>query len=151
MPTFSTKRRVPFTASEMYAVVADIERYPEFLPMCTGLKVTSRKTTESGEELVARMSVGYKSINEAFTTRVRLEPKIPSVNVSYVNGPFKHLENRWRFFDAPGGSEIDFYITYAFKSAMLGMLVGAAFDSAFRKFTDAFEARARIVYAKPGA
>ena len=133
----------------MYAVVADIERYPEFLPMCTGLRITSRSAIPDGEELVARMSVGYKSINEAFTTRIRLAPNQPAVDVTYVDGPFQYLENRWRFIAVPGGSEIDFFITYAFKSPLLGMLVGAAFDSAFRKFTEAFEARARTVYGAP--
>jgi coenzyme Q-binding protein COQ10 len=134
----------------MYALVADIERYPEFLPMCTGLRVTSRTAKDDGEELVATMSVGYKAIRESFTTRVNLKPALPGVDVAYLNGPFSHLDNRWRFIDLPeGGSEIDFYITYAFRSAMLGALVGAIFDQAFRKFAEAFEDRARVVYGAP--
>ena len=147
MPTFETKRTVPFTAQQMYAVVSDIERYPEFLPMCTALRVTSRQATADGTLLVATMSVGYKAIRESFTTRVTLTPSVPRVDVSYLNGPFSHLTNRWLFVDAgPGQSEIDFYITYQFRSAMLGALVGAVFDQAFRRFTEAFESRARLVY-----
>ncbi|MEQ1717508.1 MAG: SRPBCC family protein, partial [Hyphomicrobium sp.] len=147
MPTFATKRPVPFTAAQMYALVADVERYPEFLPMCTGLRVTSRAPSASGEELIATMSVGYKSIRETFTTRVDLQPGLPGVDVAYLNGPFSHLDNRWRFINTPGGgSEIDFYINYAFRSALLGALVGSVFEQAFRKFAVAFEERARAVY-----
>ena len=151
MPTFATRRIVPFSARQMFDLVADIERYPEFLPMCTGLRVISRKPTRQGEELVARMSVGYKAIRESFTTRVTLVPDDMRVDVAYLDGPFSHLENRWRFVDLTQGSEIDFYITYQFRSAMLGMVVGAVFDQAFRKFAEAFETRAGHVYGMPGA
>lgn len=147
MPTFETRRIVPFTAQQMYAVVADVERYPEFLPMCSGLRVTARQDTADGQLIVATMSVGYKALRESFTTRVVLSPALPRIDVAYLNGPFSHLTNRWLFVDKePGRSEIDFYITYQFKSAVLGTLVGAVFDQAFRKFSDAFEARARNVY-----
>ena len=149
MPSFSTKRRVPFTAAQMYALVADIERYPEFLPMCTGLAVSSRVTVPGGEDLVASMSVGYKSISETFTTRVRLRPQRLKVEANYVDGPFKRLEIQWHFVDVSRGSDVEFFIDYEFKSAMLGLLVGQVFDQAFRKFTDAFEQRARMVYGAP--
>lgn len=151
MPTFATRRIVPFSARQMFDLVADIERYPEFLPMCTGLRVISRKPTPQGEELVARMSVGYKAIRESFTTRVTLVLDDMRVDVAYLDGPFSHLENRWRFVDLTQGSEIDFYITYQFRSTMLGMVVGAVFDQAFRKFAEAFETRAGHVYGMPGA
>ena len=131
----------------MYALVADVERYPEFLPMCTGLTVETRSPAAEGEDLTARMSVGYKAISESFMTRVELRPGVPLVDVSYLDGPFKRLENRWRFIDQPGGGAIvDFFITYEFKSAMLGLLAGSVFDQAFRKFAEAFEDRARVVY-----
>jgi coenzyme Q-binding protein COQ10 len=147
---FHTQRPVPFSAAQMYALVAGVERYPEFLPMCTGLTVLSRKPAAGGEELVATMSVGYKAIRESFTTRVRLQPDLPRVDVAFLNGPFSHLENRWRFIDREsGGSDIDFYITYQFRSAMLGMLMGAMFEQAFRRFSEAFEERARKVYGTP--
>jgi coenzyme Q-binding protein COQ10 len=156
MPSFSTKRRVPFTAAQMYALVADVERYPEFLPMCTGLTVSSRTPVPDGEDLIASMSVGYKAIAETFTTSVRLRPAALKVEANYLDGPFKRLENRWQFKDVPvsdapatdnkGGCDVDFFIDYEFKSVMLGLLVGQVFDQAFRKFTDAFEQRARKVY-----
>jgi len=154
MPTFETTRRVPFSAAEMYALVADVERYPEFLPLCTGLSVTSRRALPEGEELIATMSVGYKAIRERFTTRVVLLPRLPRVDVSYLDGPFAHLDNRWTFADIASdsargpASEVRFYIDYRFKSATLGLLMGALFDQAFRKFAEAFEARARKVYAR---
>ena len=147
MPSFSTKRSVAFTAAQMYAVVADVARYPEFLPLCTGLTVLSRDTSPEGEALKAQMSIGYKTIAESFTTRVELRPADNRINVSYLDGPFKRLNNRWRFIDlAEGKSEIDFYIDYEFRSAILAVLMGAMFDSAFRKFSEAFEARARKIY-----
>ena len=157
MPSFSTKRRVPFTALQMYALVADVECYPQFLPMCTGLTVLSRAPAADGEDLVARMSVGYKSIAESFTTSVGLRPSALQVNAQYLDGPFKRLENRWNFIDAPvssaGGakraSDVDFFIDYDFKSPMLALLVGGVFEQAFRKFSEAFELRARQVYGDP--
>jgi coenzyme Q-binding protein COQ10 len=152
VPTFSTKRNVPFSARQMFDLVADVERYPEFLPMCTGLRLISRtQTPNGGTELVARMSVGYKAIRESFTTRVTLVPDDLHIDVAYLDGPFSHLENRWRFVDLAQGSEIDFYITYQFRSTMLGMVVGAVFDQAFRKFAEAFETRAGEVYGTPAA
>ncbi len=152
MPTFTTERRVPFSAEQMYALVADVERYPEFLPLCTGLTVTSRSTVGTDETLIAKMSVGYKSIKENFTTNVTLHPAENRIEVRYLDGPFRHLENRWRFVDvsgAPSQSIVDFYITYEFKSALLGVMVGAMFEQAFRKFAEAFEQRAGVVYGRP--
>ena len=146
MPQFQTRRRVAFTPEQMYALVADIEKYPEFLPLCEALTVRSRQGNGDGEVLVADMHVGYGAIHERFTTRVTLDPETPHVLAEYVDGPFRHLENRWKFLPAPGGCEVDFFISYEFKNFMLQMLVGAMFDQAFRKFTDAFEDRARAIY-----
>ncbi len=131
----------------MFALVADIEKYPEFLPLCTGLTVLSRQQTTAGEELTARMSIGYKSIAESFTTRVVIDTPDRRIDVSYLDGPFKRLENRWKFLDDPSGSMVDFYIDYEFRSKLLGALMGAMFDQAFRRFTQAFEERAAQVYA----
>lgn len=152
LPTFDTTRRVPFTPSQMYALVADVERYPEFLPLCEGLQVRSRETGPDGRPvIVATMEVGYKAIRERFTTRVVLDPQAPGVVVSYLDGPFHHLENRWRFTPLAGGREceIGFWLDYKFKSPLLGILMGAMFDKAFRKFSEAFELRAREIYGPP--
>jgi coenzyme Q-binding protein COQ10 len=108
--------------------------------------VRSRTPAPHGQILTADMSVGYKQFRETFTTRVALHPAEPRILVEYIDGPFKRLENRWGFLPAPGGSDVDFYIDYEFRSVMLGLLVGAMFDAAFRKFAEAFEARARVVY-----
>ena len=152
MPSFATKRNVGFTAAQMYGVVADIERYPEFLPLCTGLRVLSRsqKADAGGEELTARMSVGYKAIAESFTTRVVLKPVQPAIDVNYLDGPFKRLVNHWKFHDTgERRSEIDFYIDYEFRSAFLAVVMGSMFEQAFRRFSQAFEERARKIYG-PG-
>lgn len=146
MPSFKTHRRVPYSPKEMFDVVADVERYPEFLPLCEGLTVLSRTATANGSVLVARMTVGYRAIREAFMTRVTLEPALPAILVEYLDGPFSHLENRWQFLPAPEGCEIDFFIDYQFRSAMLALIVGAAFDQAVRHYAEAFEVRARALY-----
>lgn len=151
MPTFDTVRRVAFTPQQMYALVADVERYPEFLPLCAGLTVRSREAAGGKQIVVAVMEIGYQAIRERFTTRVELVPAEPSVFVSYLDGPFHHLENLWRFLPANEGQSCDvgFWIDYQFKSPMLGLLMGAMFDKAFGKFQDAFEQRARTVYGAP--
>lgn len=150
MARFETTRRVPFSAAQMFDVVADVEKYPEFVPMCENLKITSRNDDGVTTHLVATMGIGYKAIRESFTTRVVLSPKAapPMIDVAYLDGPFHHLDNRWRFIDRDRGSDIHFYIDYAFRSAMLGLVMGAVFDKAFRKFAEAFEERARVVYGK---
>lgn len=149
MPTFTTRRRVPYSPRQMYDLVADVEKYPQFLPLTEALRVRSREQAGPPEIFTADMTVGYKAIRETFLTRVSLYPDIPKVEARYIDGPFRHLENRWQFHASPGGCEIDFFIDYEFKSRMLGVLVGAMFDQAFRKFAEAFEARARVVYGQP--
>lgn len=151
MPAFQTLRRVAFTPRQMFDLVADIERYPEFVPMCESLAVLSRADRDDGSVLVATMTVGYKAIRESFASRVTLWPAEPRVLVEYLDGPFRRLENRWRFLPAPGGCDIDFYIDYEFRSPLLGLLMGALLDKAFRRFTAAFEERARTVYGSSPA
>jgi coenzyme Q-binding protein COQ10 len=146
MPSFSTQRHVRFSAAQMYALVADIEQYPQFLPLCTGLTILSRRPQGEAEELTARMSVGYKSISESFTTRIVTKPAERHIDVSYLDGPFKRLENRWLFIDDASGSVVDFFIDYEFRSKLLGALMGSMFDQAFRRFTQAFEERAAKIY-----
>lgn len=140
------RRCVAFTPRQMFDLVADVEKYPEFLPLCEGLTVHSREDCGSKLHLVATMEVGYKAIREAFTTNVEVIPDDLAIDVTYQDGPFRYLVNRWRFYPANSGCEVHFFIDYAFRSAMLGMVVGAVFDRAFRKFSDAFEERARQVY-----
>ena len=146
MPSFATKRRVPYTPDQMFDLVADVERYPQFLPLCESLRLRSREVNADRTILVATMVAGYHAIRESFTTRVTLMPGEHRVLVEYLDGPFRRLENRWLMRPVAGGCEVDFFIEYELKSLMLGLLVGAVFDKAFRRFADAFEARARQVY-----
>ncbi|PSC06354.1 ubiquinone-binding protein [Alsobacter soli] len=147
MPSFRTTRRVKHTPADMFDLVADVEKYPLFLPLCEGLKVRRRSQSGEGVEvLVADMTVGYKAIHETFTSRVTLDRPRLKILVEYVDGPFRHLENRWSFQADPAGCVIEFYINYEFRSRTLGLLMGAMFERAFRKFAEAFEERANVVY-----
>lgn len=132
----------------MFALVSDVEKYPQFLPMCEALSVRSRKEKEGKTLLIADMSVGYKLIRETFTSQVLLKPEENIIDVKYVDGPFRYLDNRWTFKPVGDGSECDveFFIDYEFKSKMLGMVMGSMFDLAFRKFSEAFEKRADAIY-----
>jgi coenzyme Q-binding protein COQ10 len=147
MPKFETRRPVKHAPDRMYALVADIERYPEFVPLCEALSIQSRKERDGKELLIANMSVGYKAIRETFTTQVLLKPDERAIDVKYIEGPFKYLDNRWRFEEtSDGGCIVHFFIDYEFKSRILGALMGSMFDRAFRMFTEAFEARADKIY-----
>ncbi|GAJ95957.1 type II toxin-antitoxin system RatA family toxin [Agrobacterium rhizogenes] len=147
MPQFETHRPVPHTPDQMFDLVADVERYPEFLPLCDALVIRNRKERDGKVLLVADMTVGYKAIRETFTTQVLLNKAERAIDVKYIDGPFKYLDNRWRFQPTDNGSVIDFFIDYEFKSRILGALMGSMFDRAFRMFTDAFETRAGKIYA----
>ena len=148
MPQYSTKRRVRHAATEMFDLVADVERYPEFVPLCRALKVRQRKSEPDGiEVLVADLTAAYKLISETFTSRVTLDRSNLQILVEYLDGPFSRLENRWTFRPAGERScEVEFFISYEFKSRMLALLMGSMFDLAFRRFASAFEQRADAVY-----
>jgi coenzyme Q-binding protein COQ10 len=151
LSSFREVRRVRHRAEQMFDLVADVERYPEFVPLCKSLTVRSRRPEqEGGETLVADMTVGYKVIRERFTSRVMLDRPGLKVRVEYIDGPFSHLENIWGFRDEPEieGSRVSFFIDYEFKSRTLGALMGSMFDVAFRKFARAFETRADTVYGQ---
>jgi coenzyme Q-binding protein COQ10 len=148
MPQFETRRNVPQSPVQMFDLVADVEKYPEFLPLCDALTVKSRKERDGKVLLVADMTVGYKAIRETFTTQVLLNSAERAIDVKYLDGPFRYLDNRWRFNELAGGScEVHFFIDYEFKSRMLGMLMGSMFDRGFRMFSEAFEARAAKIYS----
>jgi len=149
MPQFSTNHRVQHAATDMFALVADVESYPEFVPLCRELKVRRRVVQGEGVEmLTADMTVAYKMIHETFTSKVTLDkPRLRNL-VEYLNGPFRQLENRWIFRPiSEETSEIEFFISYEFRSRILGVLMGTVFDAAFRKFAEAFERRADAVFA----
>jgi coenzyme Q-binding protein COQ10 len=150
MPQFSTTRPVRHSAAEMFDLVADVERYPEFVPLCRSLRIRKRIPEPEGVEvLVADMTVAYKLVRESFASRVTLDRPNLQILVEYLEGPFSQLENRWTFH--PTGErtcEVEFFISYEFRSRALGLLMGAMFDAAFRRFATAFERRADVIYAR---
>lgn len=150
MPQFSSKRRVSHNASDMFDLVADVEKYPQFVPLCQSLRVRSRTPAgQSPEILVADMTVAYKLIRETFTSRVTLDRPALTILVEYLDGPFSRMENRWKFRELnPNSCEVEFFIDYEFRSRILAMLMGAMFETAFRRFAAAFEKRADQVYRK---
>jgi coenzyme Q-binding protein COQ10 len=148
MPQFASKRRVRHSADQMFDLVADVERYPEFVPLCKALKIRQRTAKPDGTEvIVADMTVSFKLIREAFTSRVTLDRANHKIVVEYLQGPFSNLENRWTF-EAKSDADCDvgFFLSYEFKSRMLGMLMGTMFDTAFQRFSAAFEKRADQIY-----
>ena len=158
MTSFTTKRRVRHAAADMFDLVADIERYPEFVPLCRSMRVRRRTHLGDREVVVAEMTVAYKLIRESFTSRVTLEREKLSILVEYLDGPFSRMENRWVFHpvEGSGGGErsgaptcdVEFFISYEFRSRTLGLLMGAMFDAAFRRFASAFEHRADAVFGR---
>jgi coenzyme Q-binding protein COQ10 len=153
MPRFSSKRRVHHTAQQMFDLVADVERYPEFVPLCRAVKIRQRTPKPDGTEIIiADMTVSFKLVREAFTSRVTLDPANLKILVEYLQGPFSSLENHWSF-EAKSDTDCDvgFFLAYEFKSRMLAMLMGTMFDTAFQRFAAAFEKRANAIYGKNGA
>ena len=146
MPQFETHHSVPHSADQMFDLVADIEHYPQFLPLCEALSIRSRKERDGKVLLIADMTVGYKAIRETFTTQVLLNRAERLIEVKYIDGPFRYLDNRWRFEETATGSNIHFFIDYEFKSRILGAVIGSMFDRAFRMFSEAFETRATKIY-----
>ena len=150
MPQFRTKRRVRHNAGEMFDLVADIEHYPEFVPLCQSMRIIRRTPGAEGiETVVADMTVAYRFVRETFTSRVTLDRSNLQILVEYLNGPFSRMENRWDFHPlGERACEIEFFISYEFKSRVLAVLMGAMFDAAFRRFSQAFERRADKVYRR---
>jgi coenzyme Q-binding protein COQ10 len=150
MPEFSTKRRVAHSATDMFDLVADVEHYPEFVPLCRSLSVRKRSKDAAGRDvIVADMTVAYKLIRETFTSRVTLDRDKREILVEYLEGPFQRMNNRWSF--KPAGEQacdVEFSIAYEFRSRTLGLLMGSVFDAAFRRFAVAFEKRADEVYGR---
>ncbi len=143
MPRHNETRALPYSPEQMFDLVADVARYPEFLPWVSAIRVRSGNETD----MVADMIVGFKGLRETFTSRVTKQ-RPDHVHVDYVDGPLKHLSNDWRFRpDGAGGVLIDFEVDFAFKNRLFEMLAGQMFDAALRKMIGAFEARAAVLYA----
>jgi len=146
MPTHAERKVLRYTPEQMFDLVADVRRYPEFLPWCVGARVLSR--TE--DELVADLTIGFKMFRETFRSRVRLE-RPHHVHVTYETGPFRYLNNHWRFNAVPQGTEVDFFVDFEFHSRILQMAIGVVFNEAVRLMVRAFERRAMALYGRNAA
>ena len=150
MPTHAEIRRLPYSAAEMYALVADMAAYPEFLPWCSGARIRSRKPQPDGSEIVeSQMVISFKVFSEHFGSRVTLRPEGCKIDVAYLDGPFRYLNNHWRF--KPVGEaacEVDFFVDFEFRSRTLQAIVGVVFHEAMRRIVRAFEERAEQLYGK---
>ena len=149
MTAHSETRTVPYTADLMFEVVADVERYPEFLPWCVALRVLSREQVKNREVLTAEMAVGYGALREKYTSRVILDRNAKTIDVAQTSGPFKQLENHWRFTSVAEGCRVDFALAFEFRNRVLNAVAGAAFGKVYVKMADAFEARAKELSDQP--
>ena len=141
MPKHAETRHLPYTPEQMYDLVADVRRYPEFLPWVTAMRVRSDTATET----LADMIVGFKGLRETFTSRVQ-KARAEAITVDYIDGPLKYLRNEWRFRREEQGCAVDFSVDFAFKNRMFEMLAGQVFGQALRKMIGAFETRAAVLY-----
>jgi coenzyme Q-binding protein COQ10 len=144
MPTHAEQRVLPYTPEQLFALIADIERYPEFLPWCVGARITERRP----DLVVADLIIGFRMFRERFTSRVGFDPP-RRIDVTYADGPFRHLNNHWVFERVPGGCRIDFFVDFEFKSRLMQKVIEILFSEAVRRMVGAFEKRARDLYGAP--
>ncbi len=144
MNRHAEQRVLPFTPEQLFSLVADIERYPEFLPWCVAARIRERRP----DRVVADLIIGFKMFRERFTSRVALDPP-RRIDVSYADGPFRYLKNHWSFLPAPGGCRIDFFVEFEFKSRLMQRVIEMLFGEAVRRMVAAFEKRARDLYGDP--
>jgi coenzyme Q-binding protein COQ10 len=146
MPTHAEKKVLPYTQDQLFEMVADVRRYPEFLPWCVSARIVSR--TE--DELIADLTIGFKMFRETFRSQVTLE-RPHHVHVRYLTGPFRYLNNHWRFTPVEAGTEVDFFVDFEFKSRLLQAVIGTVFNEAVRLMVRAFERRAYVLYRRSAA
>jgi coenzyme Q-binding protein COQ10 len=143
MPTHAEKKILPYTREQLFDVVADVRRYPEFLPWCVGARIIAQSETE----LTADLTIGFKMFRETFRSQVSLD-RPGHVHVRYLNGPFRYLNNHWRFNAVDGGTEVDFFVDFEFRSRLLQAVIGTVFNEAVRLMVRAFERRAYILHRR---
>lgn len=147
MPTHTENLIVPYSAAQMFELVADIEQYPKFLPWCVGMRVRDRGLIGEFETVTADMLVAFKALREQFTSEVTLNTENNRIDIRYIDGPFRHLKNRWQFIpQSSGGCAIDFFIDFEFKSRSLRFVMNKVFGRAVAKMVSAFEQRAHALY-----
>lgn len=145
MTVHAEKRVVPHSPRELYDLVADVRRYPEFLPWC----MASRIRHQDEKELTADLIIGFQMFRERFTSHVELDSEAFEIDVKYAEGPFRYLTNKWRFLPHPDGCEIDFYVDFEFNSRLLQSVIETLFTEAVRRMVKAFEDRADVLYGRP--
>ena len=146
MPTHAEHRVLPYSPEQLFALVADVERYPEFLPWCVGARIRDR----SPQLIVADLVIGFRMFRERFTSRVALDPP-HRIDVAYTDGPFRYLDNHWIFERVPEGCRIDFFVDFEFKSRLMQRVIEVLFGEAVRRMVAAFEHRAEQLYGRPPA
>lgn len=147
MPTHAEQRYLPYTPDQLFDLVADVERYPEFLPWCVAARIRKRE----GDMFFADLVIGFKLIRERYTSKVKLDRAGMGIDVTYTEGPFHYLNNHWKFIPAEdGGATIDFFVDFEFKSKLLQKVIGALFNEAVRLMVSSFEKRARQLYGADG-
>ncbi len=146
MPTHTEHRPMPHSAEQMFRLVADIAKYPEFLPWCTGARLRSTRKTDDGTVVDADLIISFKLFRERFTSRVTLHPAAHKIEVEYLDGPFKYLINYWHFIPTETGCTADFHVDFEFKSKVLQAVIGVVFTEAMRRIVRAFEDRATALY-----
>ena len=154
MPTHAEKRVMPHSAGQMYALIADVGSYPQFLPWCSATRIRSRQPLPDGEGEVmeADLVVSFKLFRERFGSRVTLRPEAMKIDVEYLDGPFKYLNNHWKFEPlGPGSCEVDFFVDFEMRSALLQRVIGVVFNEAMQRIVRAFEKRADELYGRASA
>ncbi len=147
MPTHNETKPVPYSAAQMYALVADVERYPQFLPWNAAARIRSRSPIPGGEVMEADLVISFKVFRERFGSRVTLYPGEKRIDTEYLDGPFRHMKSNWSFRDLPtGGSEITFFVDFEFRNALLQGIIGIVFNDAMQRVVRAFERRAKDLY-----
>lgn len=152
MPRHSEKREMPYSAQQMYDLVADVASYPEFLPWTAAARIRSRTDFGDHELMEADLVISFKVFRERFGSRVTLWPSLHRIDTEYLDGPFKYLKSYWHFEDLGGGRcEVDFFVDFEFKNRVLQGVIGAVFNEAMQRIVRAFESRAEALYGRPGA
>ena len=146
MPTHSEIRPLPYSAQQMYDLVADVARYPEFLPWCAAARVRSVVPDGAAQVMTADLVISFKVFRERFTSRVTLWPEVMKIDTEYLEGPFSHMHSTWEFRDSAGGCEVDFLVDFEFRNAILQKLIGVVFNQAMTRVVRAFEERAVALY-----
>lgn len=151
MATHTEKRRLPYNADQIYALVADVARYPEFLPWTAAARIRSRHDLGDGrEELLADLVISFKVFRERFGSRVILDPARRRIDTEYLDGPFRYLRSWWQIDPAPGGCEVEFFVDFEFRNPVLRKLIGVVFNQAMERVVRAFEERAAALYGPSG-